>query len=90
MDVYRMCLELFKEHYNGSKIRSIHLSLNNLSPDNGVQLSFFEDRAKRRALGYAMDNIRDKFGATVLLRARSYLDAGVTKERSKKIGGHRA
>lgn len=90
MDVYRMCLELFKEHYNGSKIRSIHLSLNNLSADNGVQLSFFEDRAKRRALGYAMDNIRDKFGATALLRARSYLDAGVAKERSKKIGGHRA
>lgn len=90
MDIYHMCLQLFKEQYNGSAIRSIHLSLNNLSPDIGIQLNLFEDQSKRHTLGYTMDRIRAKYGATSLLRARSYTEAGVAIDRSKKIGGHRA
>ncbi|HEX6922188.1 MAG TPA: UV damage repair protein UvrX [Bacillales bacterium] len=90
IDVYRMCLQLFKEQYNGGKIRSIHLSLNNISPDDGVQLSLFTDRSKQRSLGYTMDQIRAKYGSTALLRAKSRTKAGVTVERSQKIGGHKA
>lgn len=37
-----------------------------------------------------MDSIRAKFGSTAILRASSYTDAGITLERSKKIGGHYA
>ncbi|HET7579514.1 MAG TPA: UV damage repair protein UvrX [Bacillales bacterium] len=90
MDVYRLCKQLLQEQYDGSPIRAVHMSLNNLSPDDGVQLNFFEDQTKRRTLGYTMDQIRAKYGSTALLRAQSYTEAGVTIERSEKIGGHRS
>lgn len=91
LDVYRVCLSLFREHYNGGIIRSVYLSLNNLSPDDTLQLDMFNpEREKQRIIGYVMDSIRAKYGPTALLRARSYTTAGVAIDRSKKIGGHRA
>jgi len=35
-----------------------------------------------------MDAIRERFGSNAILRASSYTDAGITLDRSKKIGGH--
>lgn len=90
LDVYKVCMDLFKENHSGGIIRSVHLSLNNLSPDDGAQLDLFENNERKHQLGYVMDSIRAKYGSTAILRARSYTDAGVALERSKKIGGHRA
>ncbi|RUQ26536.1 UV damage repair protein UvrX [Peribacillus cavernae] len=90
LDVYKICMDLFRENYNGGIIRSVHLSLNNLSPDDGTQLNLFENNEKKHRLGYVMDSIRAKYGPTAILWARSYTDAGVALDRSKKIGGHRA
>jgi DNA polymerase V len=55
-----------------------------------LQLSFFEDRTKERALAKAMDVIRDKFGPNALLRAVSYTPGSVARIRNGYIGGHRA
>ncbi|MEN2766667.1 DNA polymerase IV [Ornithinibacillus xuwenensis] len=91
MDMYQVCLQLFEEFYDGqSNIRHVYVTLDNLFEKAETQLNLFEDRSKKTDIGYVMDAIRDKYGATAILRASSYTDAGVTLDRSKKIGGHRA
>lgn len=91
MDVYRLCMQLFQEFYDGkSSIRHVYVTLDNLYPDDVTQLDLFEDNSKKKDIGYTMDKIRDKFGPTAILRATSFTPAGVTMERSKKIGGHYA
>ncbi|SET67180.1 DNA polymerase V [Oceanobacillus limi] len=91
MDVYYMCKQLFQEFYDGeSNIRHVYVTLDKLYDKGETQLNLFEDRSKKTDIGYVMDAIRDKYGATSILRATSYTDAGVTLDRSKKIGGHNA
>ncbi|MFD2628172.1 DNA polymerase IV [Oceanobacillus kapialis] len=91
MDVYGVCLQLFRKFYDGkSTIRHVYVTLDNLFDKGATQLDLFEDRSKKNDIGYAMDAIRDKFGTTAILRATSYTNAGITIGRSKKIGGHRA
>ncbi len=91
MDIYQVCLQLFHEFYNKqSKIRRVTVSLNNLYDDMDTQLNLFEDQPKKKDVGYVMDAIRSKYGSTAILRATSYTEAGITRERSKKIGGHYA
>ena len=89
MDVYDVCMQLFHEHYDGkSDIRRVYVTLTNLHDVGETQLELFEDRIKKTNIGYVMDAIRDKHGSTVILRASSYTDAGISLDRSKKIGGH--
>lgn len=93
MEMYEVCLQIFNKLYDGhSLIRYVHVSLGKLykvTQDN-VQLSLFENKPKQNDLGYTMDKIRDRFGPTAILRASSYTKAGITLEKSKKIGGHYA
>ncbi|MGM8213374.1 DNA polymerase IV [Virgibacillus sp. W0430] len=91
MEVYTMCLQLFQRFYDGkSMIRRVYVTLTNLTNEQNIQLHLFEKDTKKNEIGYVMDAIRDKYGATALLRASSYTDAGILLERSKKIGGHYA
>lgn len=89
MEVYEVCVQLFRKHYDGkSFVRRVFVTLSNLESDDATQLDLFQQRAKQKDLGYVMDEIRERFGATAILRASSYTEAGITLERSKKIGGH--
>jgi len=89
MEVYKICIQLFDTFYDGySKIRRVYVTLTNLADDDETQLDLFTDRPKQKDIGYVMDTIRERFGATAILRASSYTDAGITLDRSKKIGGH--
>jgi len=91
MDIYRVCMQLFHKHYDGkSNIRYVSVTLNNLFENEATQLDLFEERTKKKDIGYVMDEIRDKYGSTAILRASSYTDAGITLDRSQKIGGHKA
>ncbi len=91
MDMYHICMQLFEEFYDGSSnIRHVYVTLDNLYDKAETQLNLFEDRSKRTDIGYVMDAIREKYGTTAILRASSFTDAGVTLDRSKKIGGHYA
>lgn len=91
MEMYQVCMRLFREFYDGiSNIRHVDVTLDNLSDDAEIQLSLFEDQSKKKDIGFVMDAIRDKFGSTAILRASSYTEAGVTIDRSGKIGGHYA
>ncbi|UJL47727.1 DNA polymerase IV [Virgibacillus sp. NKC19-16] len=91
MDIYEVCMQLFHQFYDGeSKIRHVYVTMDNLFEKGETQLDLFEDRPKKNDIGYVMDAIRDKYGSTAILRATSYTDAGITLDRSKKIGGHYA
>lgn len=91
MDVYDVCIQLLKQFYDGhSRIRRVYITLDNLYHDEDLQLNLFEDQTKKKDIGYVMDEIRNKYGSTAILRASSYTDAGIMLERSKKIGGHNA
>lgn len=88
-EVNRVCMQLFDKFYKeGSLIRRVNVSLSNLCDETDLQLDLFHDRTKDSDIGKAMDEIRKKFGKTAIIRASSYTDAGITLDRSKKIGGH--
>ncbi|GAB4073521.1 UV damage repair protein UvrX [Barrientosiimonas marina] len=91
MDVYHVCMQLFHAFYDGiSSIRHVYVTLGNLYEDGETQLNLFADKSKKKDIGYVMDAIRAKYGPTAILRAASYTNAGITIERSGKIGGHQA
>lgn len=91
MDLYRICMQLFKENYEGKTVRKITLALSNIEDDNCMQLTLFEpNQWKKRELAYTVDRIRGRFGSKSLLRAVSYTEAGTAVYRSKLVGGHKA
>lgn len=90
-EVYAVCLQLFDTHYTlGEEVRNIYVSLSNLSPDQEIQLDMFsyKTREKKRSLAFAVDQIRDSFGPTSIIKASSLVEGGIALERSAKIGGH--
>ncbi|MFD1608785.1 DNA polymerase IV [Oceanobacillus luteolus] len=91
MDMHEICMQLFRKFYDGrSNIRHVYVTLGNLYDYGDIQLDLFENRLKKNNIGFVMDAIRDKYGATSILRASSYTEAGILLERSRKIGGHQA
>ncbi|WP_409297942.1 DNA polymerase thumb domain-containing protein [Peribacillus sp. SCS-26] len=91
MDLYKVCLDLFKENYTGKTVRQISIALSNIVDDSEMQLTLFDpNRWKKRELGYTVDSLRRKFGSKALLRAVSYTDAGTAVYRSRLLGGHKA
>lgn len=91
MEMYHVCAYLFEQFYDGtSLIRRVTVSLTNLQADQETQLDFFSNRHQYKDIDHVMDRIRDRYGTTAILRASSYSEAGITMERSKKIGGHYA
>lgn len=88
MVTYQYVTKLFKQHWNGEPVRSLGVGLSNLCPDNLIQLSLFEERLKSMKIGYVMDDIKERFGPTAILRASSLTSAGQAQERALKIGGH--
>lgn len=90
MELYRVCLELFYQYYNGQTVRNLSITLGNIVDDHELQLSLFDMGAgKRRELGYVVDRIRNRFGPGSLLRAVSYTAAGTAKQRATLVGGHK-
>jgi DNA polymerase V len=91
LDLYKVCLELFEENYQGKTVRRIDIALSNVVEDSEMQLNlFYSNKPKQRKLGYTMDAIRAKYGSTAILRAVSYTNAGTARHRSRLVGGHKA
>jgi DNA polymerase V len=91
MDLYRVCLELFEENYNGKTVRKISIALSNITEDETMQISLFDPkRWEKRELGYVVDKIRRKYGSAALLRAVSYTEAGTARHRARLVGGHKS
>lgn len=90
MELYKVCLELLEEHYDGKTVRQIMISLGNIVDDKEFQLNLFDLNGwKKRELGYVVDRIRGRYGPGSLLRAVSYTNAGTAKHRATLVGGHK-
>ncbi|PTX65052.1 DNA polymerase-4 [Melghirimyces profundicolus] len=87
--LFQTAMELFHRHWTGQPVRLVGVTLSNLSPDSGTQLSLFQEADKERRLAEAVDEIRDKFGTRSIFLARSLTGASVFADRAGKIGGHR-
>jgi DNA polymerase-4 len=88
MTLYEAACRLFDRHWQQTPVRSVGVSLEQLVPDNVVQLNLFTDTHRQRSLARAMDDIRARYGQDAILRAVSLLGAGQARERARKIGGH--
>ncbi|MFJ7933736.1 DNA polymerase thumb domain-containing protein [Sporosarcina sp. NPDC096371] len=90
MKIYAVCKELLSENYDAQPVRQVSLSITKLEDEQSVQLSLFDkDNWRERAIGSVMDNIRNRFGSTAILRAISLTDAGTAIKRSELVGGHK-
>ena len=89
LKIYRVCQEIFYEHFQHKPVRQISLSISNLEEESTMQLSLFEERKfENRRLGSAMDAIRKKYGYSAIYRGISGTQAGTAIARTKLIGGH--
>jgi DNA polymerase-4 len=88
--IYQMVQKLFRKWWTGSPVRSVGMQVTNLKDDNCIQLNLFYDVEKERALSFAMDDVRNKYGSLALFRGASLTSAGVLTDRAHKIGGHEA
>ena len=90
MKIYAVCKELLSENYDARPVRQVSISITKLEEEQSVQLSLFEkDNWRDRAIGSVMDNIRNRYGSTAILRAISLTDAGTAIKRSALVGGHK-
>ncbi len=90
MIIYKVCKELLDEFYAERPVRHIDISLSKLESEHSMQLSLFDEmKWKKRKLGATMDSLRSKHGATAVLRAVSFTDAGTAVARAQLLGGHK-
>lgn len=87
-EVATLAREIFRKHWRGMPISHLHVSLSELSSDNVLQLTLFDDRVKAYGLERATDQIKDRYGSDAIVRASSLLESGVARERAGQIGGH--
>ena len=75
----------------GYGIRQIGISLNNLTYEPDMQLSFFddiEDEEKERKVETAMVGIRNKYGKNALLKGFNLYEKATGIKRNTMVGGH--
>ncbi|WP_107950341.1 DNA polymerase thumb domain-containing protein [Lysinibacillus parviboronicapiens] len=89
--MYKTCVELLDEHFAGEPARQLSVRISNLEREHSIQLDLFDERKpQRQIIGPTMDAIRNRFGATSILRAVSYTKAGTAIKRDRLVGGHLA
>lgn len=89
--MYKTCLELLDEHFVGEPARQLSVRITNLERENSIQLDLFDERKpQRQIIGPTMDAIRNRFGATSILRAVSFTKVGTAINRDRLVGGHLA
>lgn len=84
-------LAIFRQSWAGETIRNLAVSLGQLSPATGQQLSLFTPVArqvKRAKFDHLVDQLRDQFGTNKVFYANSLLRGGTMLERAGLVGGH--
>lgn len=91
MEVFETAAGIVQSQWKHHPVRRVHVSLSSLTPDDSLQLSLLEDvneKSSRHQIGYTMDKLKEKYGATAVIRASSLLKSGQAEERASRIGGH--
>jgi len=86
--IYETACRLFDTHWTGVPVRSVGITLGGLVKKDVRQLSFFDDPVEQEQLAAVMDQVKETFGPTSIIRASSLMKAGQAHNRAKKIGGH--
>ncbi|MFL2050441.1 Y-family DNA polymerase [Leuconostoc mesenteroides] len=84
-------INLFRKHWRGEIIRHIGIDYGGLVDDTGVQLNLFEQPEhilKTNKIDQVVDEIRQRFGTTALMRAMSKEVGGTAINRASLVGGH--
>lgn len=82
LDIFAVCKSLFSELWDRkTSLRLLGVSLTNVTCDDTVQMTLFEDekKEKARAIDKTVDSIRNKFGSNTIMRGLNYrgnLDVG--------------
>ena len=73
-----------------SSYRTINVSLTNFLPDSVMQISLFDTDKdlKEEKLNHTIDQLKQRYGSSSVLRATSLTDASTFKYRSTLIAGH--
>ena len=73
-EVYQTCKELFDELWDGvTPLRLLGISMTNITREETVQCSLFQDEAKEKArkIDKAKDALNAKFGSATIVRGSS-------------------
>ena len=85
---------MFDKYYEEyMPIRKVSISFGRLSDDTGIQLNIFEsyEEEKTNKNGeIVIDELNNKYGANMILKASSLLEDSTIRMRNGKIGGHNA
>jgi DNA polymerase-4 len=72
-EILKIVKNLFDDSWRGEPIRLLGVSLNNLCEDNFKQISIFDVGSvrdeKQRALDKTLDNLKSKYGETVVMKS---------------------
>lgn len=74
-------------------IRRVNISCNNVSKEEYVQFSFFDDveaLEKERKIQSVVVELKKKYGKDAVLKGMNFNDAATTIERNHQIGGHKS
>lgn len=94
-DTDKLCealMELLHKYAVDLPIRNVGLNFGKLSDATSQQLNLFEDEKDQmtnRDLQLTIDEIHNRYGKNMLLRASALTDSSTTIERHNQIGGHR-
>ncbi|MGG7060132.1 Y-family DNA polymerase [Clostridium nigeriense] len=92
-EIYKYIENTFYEMWSGEYIRQVGIRLSKLSSNESYQISLFDEsnNEKNRKLDNAIDEIRKKYGKSVIMRSTflngdiKYMEGGTTEEYSPKI-----
>lgn len=84
-------VEIFRSLWDGEVVRNISVDFGGLINYTGVQTNLFdqpERTVKDTKLDKTVDDIREKYGLTALMRGMSIEKGGTAIQRSNLVGGH--
>ena len=85
---------MFDKYYEECMpIRRVSISFGRLSDDVGIQLNIFESFEEEKIIkngDIVIDELNNKYGANMILKASSLLEDSTIRMRNGKIGGHNA
>ncbi len=86
--IYKTCMSIFNKYYDYLPIRKVSISFSSLTPKNGIQLNLFEIEEKlikKDNLNKVIDNLKNKHGKNIILKANSLLEDSTIKIRNQNI-----
>lgn len=90
-ELMKIMTQLFEQNWHGEVIRNIGIEYGGLIDDVGIQLDLFsqpEDKIKTHKIDKVMDELRQRFGTTSVVRAMSKIEGGTNINRANLVGGH--